>query len=344
MKINKIIASLTSVFALFVFAVVTYAATTVVVTGNTSAGENQPGWMFGRDLSTSTPFEFNEDQASIGDGSLYVSPIGANASDKFIAENFINTPIASISSISYDFMIAGNGDANDEEQFYMNVYANFGVSDDLKFYDCRYNVIPTTGSIAGFTTATFNPTQAYPVTTRTGGSASPFTCPAVPADMNTLSDGSNIRVFALNVGDTSTSDQGLGGYLDKVVVSTTSDVTTYDLEEASESCDDNKVLENGICIRCDGGGICEVTNITPTTTPTVTPTPTSTVNPTSTPTPGTGGSSSNTTSVTEPKKEVLGATSLGKTGAFEKNLANLFAISAIAFLALSGATAFVKKS
>lgn len=216
----------------FAFAPTASAASTVVVTGNTAAGENQPGWMFNRDMSTSTPFEFNSDQASIGMGSLYVEPIGATAADKMIAENFINTPIADVDSISYDFMIGSGGVEADKVHFYMNVYANFGVSDDLKFYDCRYNIVPTVGSTGGFTTMTFDPTLAYPVTTRTGASASPFSCPTVPADMDNLSAGSNIRVFALNVGDTSTNDVGLDGYLDNVVVSIGGDTTTYDFEPA----------------------------------------------------------------------------------------------------------------
>ncbi len=206
------------------------AAGTIIVMGNTSAGENQPGWMFNRDTTTATPYEFNNDQHSIGTGALYVKPIGTNASDKFIAENFINAAIADINSISYDFRIGGS-DSTKEEQFYMNVYANFGVSDDLKYYDCRYNVVPTTGSTSGWTTVTFDPTQSYPVTQRGGTSASPFTCPAVPNDMNTLSASSTIRMFSISVGDTSASDAGLDGYLDKVVVNRDSNgVTTYDLE------------------------------------------------------------------------------------------------------------------
>ncbi len=216
--------------SLFVFAGVVSADSTILVTGNTAAGENQPGWLFNRDISTSTPYEFNTDAASIGMGSLYVMPIGATAADKFIGENFINSPIADVNSISYDFMIGSGGDSLDKDHFYMNVYANFGVSDDNKFYDCRYNVVPTTGSTSSFTTVTFDPTQAYPVTTRGGASASPFTCPAVPADMDLLSAGSNIRMFALNVGDTSASDTGLDGYLDNVVVNVDSGVTTYDFE------------------------------------------------------------------------------------------------------------------
>lgn len=209
-----------------------FADTTEVVVGNTSAGENQSGWLFNRDLSTATPYEFNTDAASIGTGSLYVLPIGANASDKFIAENFLNTFIADVDSISYDFKIGGGGVEADKVHFYMNVYANFGESDDNKFYDCRYNIVPTTGSTSGFTTVVFDPTQSYPVTTRGGASASPYACPSIPADMDNLSPGSNIRAFAINVGDTSANDLGLDGYLDKVVVEVSGDATTFDFEPA----------------------------------------------------------------------------------------------------------------
>ena len=208
------------------------AASTIVVTGDTSAGENQPGWMFNRDTSTMTPYEFNSDQASIGTGALYVKPISATSSDKFVAENFINAPVADVDSISYDFRIGtagANSDSGDEEQFYMNVYANFGVSNDLKFYDCRYNVVPTVGSTTDWTTVTFDPSQAYDVTT---SGSSPLACPAVPDVMSTLSPGSNIRAFSISVGDTSASDAGIDGYLDNVVVSMGTTTTTYDFEPA----------------------------------------------------------------------------------------------------------------
>jgi len=204
------------------------ASNTVVVTKNTSMGENLSGWMFNRDLSTSTPYEFSMDEASIGTGSLYVKPIGATPANKFIAENFLNKSISDVKSIAYDFMIGSGGVATEEEQFYMNVYANFGVSDDLKYYDCRYNVVPTIGSTGGFTTVTFDPTMSYDVTTR---GSSPFTCPSIPADMNTLSPDSNIRAFAISLGDTSASDLGLDGYFDNVVVKINNVTTTYDFEK-----------------------------------------------------------------------------------------------------------------
>ena len=215
---------------------------TVVVTGDTSSGENQPGWLFNRDTSTSTPYEFNSDQASIGSGSLYVEPIGATPADKFIGEFFMNTPIADVTGVDYDYMIGTGGAVSDANEFYMNVYANFGESDPFKFYDCRYNVVPSVGSTSAFNTVSFDTTLAYPVTTR---SSSPYTCPATPAGMDALSPGSTIRVIALNVGDTSANDIGLDGYLDNVVVSTTSGSTTYDFEPATTPVSKDECKKGG---------------------------------------------------------------------------------------------------
>ena len=229
MKVKNFIStSLIAALFAIVFAVAVNAQnTTVIVTGNTTAVENTPGWMFNRDFGNATPIAFNSGNASIGYGSLYVLPISNVPAHKFIGENFINAPIADVDSISYDFKIGSGGTAASANQFYMNVYANFGASSDFKFFDCAYNVIPLVGSTANFTTVTFDPTQAY--TFRQSGS-SPFPCPAVPADMDIASPGSNFRAFAINVGDTSASDVGLDGYYDKVVVATTGGSTTYDFE------------------------------------------------------------------------------------------------------------------
>lgn len=226
--VKKLTPIMLGLLLVVVFATAAHAATTFVVSGDTSAGENQPGWLFNRDSVSA--YEFNTDAASIGQGSLYVMPITAPASNKFVGENFLNTPIADVTSISYDFKIGQSAQSTQEEQFYMNVYANFGESDPLKYYDCRYDVVPTVGSQNGFTTVTFDPTKAYPVTTRGGAAVSPHTCPTVPANMDNLSPGSRIRMFALNVGDTSANDVGVDGYLDNGVVTTTTGVTTYDFE------------------------------------------------------------------------------------------------------------------
>lgn len=220
---KKIIASIISITAVFVFTINAFAATTVVVTGNTSAGENQPGWMFNRDTNTDTPFEFNTDEKSMGTGSLYVMPIGANAADKFVAENFLRSSVAELNSIAYDFMIAGNGEVNDAQEFYLNVYAT--IDNSTEYYDCRFDYVPNTGSTSNFTTATslVNDTPVNVVKRGSRIDACPTTLAGMPV-------GSYVRAFSISVGDTSTNDIGLAGYLDKVVVDLDSDVKTYDLE------------------------------------------------------------------------------------------------------------------
>lgn len=206
------------------------ASTTVIVSGDTFDLSEYSGWLFNRDLSTQTPYIFTTDEASIGSGSLYVEPITNSIngnSDKFIAELFLNEDIANIGSVSYDFLIGSNGSASDENHFYLNVYANFGESDFDNYYDCRYDVVPATGSTSDWTTITFDPTQSYDVTTR---GSSPYACPSIPAEMDNDSPGSTIRMVALNVGDTSGNDQDLDGYYDNVVVSLDDGTTIYDFE------------------------------------------------------------------------------------------------------------------
>lgn len=225
-----VVLSLVTVAALLIMPFYSYAASTIYVTGNTSAGENQPGWLFNRDATTATPYSFTTSKASIGSGSLYVAPIGATPSNKFIAELFSNVAIADVNSFSYDFLIGAGSTAADANEFYLNVYANFGSSPDNKFYDCRYGVVATTGSTGSWTTVTFDPDQAYSVATRGGTNASPYPCPASPAAMDSLNPGSTIRAFSLNVGDTSASDVGVSGYLDNVVTNFTSGITIYDFE------------------------------------------------------------------------------------------------------------------
>ncbi len=238
--------------SLAVFSSAHAADSTVRVSGDTAVGENQPGWMFNRDLSTSTPYEFNTDAASIGAGSLYVEPIGTNPSDKFVGEYFYGGEIANVNSISYDFKTA---DASNADQFYLNLYVNDG-SVPTEFYDCRYNIVPTgvtPDPVTGFTTVTYDlDDPATSVTQRVSSSIVP--CPTSPAD---LPEGAVLRAIALNVGDTSASDVGLDGYLDKVVLDTTDGITTFDLDPEAQNKEDCKnggyaafgFRNQGLCIQ-----------------------------------------------------------------------------------------------
>ena len=215
------LSSLLTMSLLVVAPVASAASATVTVTPS-----NSQGWSFNPDPTTATPYEFSEDEASIGEGSLFVPSIGANASDKFIAAKSLGGEVADLQSVGYDFLIAGNGDAADANQFYLNVYTNLAGSST--FYDCRFDYTPTTGSTADFTTALFATTDTpVNVGDRTAGGDT-FDCPNTLAEMPA---GSTVSVITLNVGDTSTSDVGLAGYLDRAVVTTTSGDTTYDFEQ-----------------------------------------------------------------------------------------------------------------
>lgn len=191
-------------------------SSTVTVTQSNSAD-----WIFNGDPNTATDYEFSEAAFSIGEGSLYVPPIGGTPSDKFIAILPMGIPVNELASIGYDFKVAGNGDATDANKFYLNVYTNTVNSEN--YYDCRFDFVPTSGSTTEFTAASFSSTTAA---TNVAGTD----CPA----SKTLADmaaGSTVSFFALNVGDTSTDDEGLAGYLDKVVVTAGADTTTYDFEQ-----------------------------------------------------------------------------------------------------------------
>ena len=177
-------------------------------------------------MSTATTYEFNTDEASIGSGSLYVLPIGSTPADKFIAENFVSTPVSNFNSVSYDFNMAGNASLaspNSAKQFYLNIYANKSGSPKDKFYDCRFDYVPTVGTLGTFTTVTFNSTDPADVVKVGNGNSS---C------LNKLSGMTSgyVRMFSISVGDTSASDTGLAGDLDRVVVSLGDGTTTYDFE------------------------------------------------------------------------------------------------------------------
>jgi hypothetical protein len=195
-------------------------------------GSGEHNWQFNRDASTSTPYEMTSAQASIGTGSLHVLPIGANGPDKFIAEQSMNTLVSALQSISYDFLIAGNGDAGDAGQFYLNVYT-FMPTPAHTFYDCRFDYAPATGSTGAFTTASFAATG--PPTNVQARGPSPVSCPGTLAGMP---PGSTLSFFSISVGDTTTSDVGLAGYLDKVVVNQTSGSRTHDFEPPDADGDD----------------------------------------------------------------------------------------------------------
>ncbi len=204
----------------------------------TVSPSNLQGWSLNPDPTNATPYEFTEDKFSTGEGSLYVEPIGATPAHKFIAAKNIGTPVSDFTSVSYDFLIAGNGEADDANQFYLNIYANLAGSST--FYDCRYDYVPSIGSTANFTNATFNATD-----TPTNFADRPLDGFICPPTLSGMPEGSTIKFIALNVGDKSLSDVGIAGYLDNVVITSASGVTLYDFEKDPVTLANKEACKNG---------------------------------------------------------------------------------------------------
>lgn len=220
-KFKRLAAKISLAFFAPIFAFVPIASAATLTT--TVTPTNTQGWAFNADPSTSTPYNFTTARASTGAGSLYVEPIGVNAPDKFIAAKSLNTLVSDVASVSYDFLIAGNGEAADADQFYLNVYTNVAGSDS--FYDCRFDYVPAagSGSTTDFTPVTFKATDTPANVAARGGATCPATLAAMPA-------GSKASFIAINVGDTGAADAGLAGYLDNAIINAGGDVTAYDFE------------------------------------------------------------------------------------------------------------------
>lgn len=244
-KIKRLVSLVTASVAAFgvAFALpVAAAASTLVVTPT-----NNQGWVFNPDPANSTPYNFTEDRESIGAGSLYVQPISATAAHKFIAAQTLNIPVADFSSLSYDFLIAGDGTVDDADQFYLNVYTLLPNTTET-FFSCRFDYVPSTGSTTEFTTANFTATDTPTHVQNRNESVCPETLEGMP-------EGSTVSFIALNVGDTSLNDAGLAGYLDNVIITTSGNIVTYDFElnepgpampSAKDDCKQGRWSEYGV--------------------------------------------------------------------------------------------------
>lgn len=219
------------------------ATGTQVVTGDTAAGYNQPGWLFNRDTTYATPTTFVNSNPSTGSGSLYVKPISStNPASKFIAENFIFTEIEAIDSISVDYKLGSP--TSQARQVYMNVYANYATSPADKYFDCRYDVVSGgIGSSSAYSTLTFSPSATY---TTTAG------CPSSPSEMG---EGATVRAYSVSYGGTSLSDAGMSAYFDNARISTTSGITTYDFEAAPTAIPTGLTLYKGTTAVASGSAV-----------------------------------------------------------------------------------------
>lgn len=207
-------------------------ATKVVVTPSALSG-----WTIAPDGTV--PYAFATGPSSSGQGSLGFGPIdGTVGANKFILFAPYAGAVSDLTGFSYDFYVdpASSGGAADAQHFYVNVYVDdatnglgtFGPGPgSTGFYDCRYDSVPGTGTVGGWTTHSFGQGTSWTnVANRTGS------CPATLAG---LAPGSTVIFVVLNGGQSTASDAGVKGAFDRVVVTTPAQTTTYDFEPAS-SC------------------------------------------------------------------------------------------------------------
>ena len=199
------------------------------------SADGDGGWGLATDPGNAVPYGFTLAQRTIGGGSLEVPPIAGAPAKKFIATLPLGIPVDASQSLSYDFRMSGLTGPTSHKQFYLNVYAEYPVPQNA-FYDCRFDYVPASGSSTSWTTATFAATDIpTAVTTRNEPTPPPVTTPC-PATLAGMPAGSNIKFVALNVGDTTAADTGLGGFFDNVVLSAASGSVTYDFDPTKDAC------------------------------------------------------------------------------------------------------------
>ena len=184
------------------------------------------GWQIVPDGTV--PYAFVQGPAALGSGSLQFGPIaGTPGANKFIMYPPYSGLVSDLTSLSYDFFI-DSASAGGAQNFYVNVYVDdslngIGTFAGTGWYDCRYDSVPTTGLVNGWTTHSFTQSSTWTVINNRSGGCAPT--------LAGIAAGSRVMFVAINGGQSTSADAGLkGGFDNVVVISTTSGTTTYDFE------------------------------------------------------------------------------------------------------------------
>lgn len=216
-------------------AILSYRATaagTITITGNTAAAENQPGWMFNRNVENPAPYTFNFDVHSLGIGGLFVGPVTDVDTNKFVAEYFPGTlKTSDVRSISYDYMLGSQRPDTDAQFITLSVLAN--IDDSTNDFDCRYDYVAVSGPVGSFVKPVVFAEMAPSSVTKHGDRVA--TCAPT---LSSMPEGSYVRVITLTVGNDTAADAGLTAYFDNVEISLLNDTTNFNFEPAPKTPDD----------------------------------------------------------------------------------------------------------
>lgn len=184
-------------------------------------------WAWNQDPPFVTEATLTDDYASTGTGSLGVDPITNDTNaEKFILRHVPTDPIptADFESFSIDFLIDPNGSNTSHNQFYLNVYTYTPNPDDgTTWYDCRFDYVAASGLTTEWTTLT---ADSMASATAVGDGLAG----ACPGTINGMPAGSVIAFISVNLGDTSASDTGIGGYFDNAQLTMVGGSQTWDFE------------------------------------------------------------------------------------------------------------------
>lgn len=215
--------------------------------------DNMRGWVVSNQGSFTAPFEFKEGPGTptAGDASLNIGPIGTVPANKFILFPPIqNIDAADLVSLSFDFYL-NSIPMKSPSQFYVNVYVDLpqnglGIFGSGSFYDCRFDLVAN-GALPLDTWNTVQFSQSSAWTQITDQTSPSNLCPAT---LNGLTANSKVLFIAINVGDTSLSDEGLIGAVDNAVININGQITKYDFEEDDETCFVSNAANENVVVFC----------------------------------------------------------------------------------------------
>lgn len=203
-------------------------------------------------------YVYTYDDASVGLGSFKGTVVGQDPREKIrlvytsTTDQLVNKPVSDFEFIEYSFKASSCGAATKPcgEQFYLNVFTRINAA-STTYYDCVFTFTPDVGGVedGDWATVRFTINDNADLIRTFDSSVDRERCPnpGNPNDnMASAADASYVlgtnqrftvdgvgvaQIFALNMGDSTSGNDGLIGYFDNIVIKMKDELAlVYDLE------------------------------------------------------------------------------------------------------------------
>jgi len=229
---------------------------TVEGSATASKKQNAKPWTIYNPSKTSNIL-FSTDQSSVGDGSLFVEPLSGEEKDYAIASfplgiftgqkkkrgsSTTTSEGPDLLSISYDYFVDGV-DASSEQYFFMSLYAfspestsgttsrrrTRGKKGGFKkgkknLSTCRFDYVPSTGTFQGWETMLVDESS---VADMVEAQQDDFEC---PQSFGEMPEDTIFSKITINIGNETTTDADVSGYLDNVIITFSEGFLEFDFE------------------------------------------------------------------------------------------------------------------